>query len=187
MKKNLRHFALGLFLLFAGSFVFSSAASAAAKGETYYTRMNIWYEHPEKIYSTNYHKGAILPVGTEVEILKTGSKIKFRDKKSGTEYRLILVDDYTDISKDEFFNRYFSKDSILDGSEYRGFSSMEKENIKNGTIAKGMSKAAVLVAYGYPPTHRTPSTSGNLWKFWTSRLLTDDVHFENDRVSNIVE
>lgn len=186
MKKNLRQLCLSLLLIVAGSFIVSSAGFAA-EGETYYTRMNIWYENPEKILSTNYHKGNILPVGSEAVILKTGKKIKFRDKKSGTEYRLILVDDYTDLTKDEFFNRYFSKENILNSSEYRSFSGMEKDNIKNGTIEKGMSKAAVLVAYGYPPTHRTPSTTGNVWKFWTSRLLTDDVHFENDRVSSIVE
>ncbi len=184
MKINFRQLCLSMLLIIAGSFIFSSAASAE---ETYYTRMNIWYEKPQKILSTNYHKGAILPAGTEVVILKTGKKIKFRDKAAGTEYRLVLVDDYTNLTKDEFFSRYFSKDNILNSFEYRSFSAQEKENIKNGTIEKGMSKAAVLVAYGYPPTHRTPSTASNVWKFWTSRLLTDDVHFENDRVSKIVE
>ena len=186
MKKNCKQLCLSLLLVIAGSLIFSSA-SFAADGETYYTRMNIWYEKPEKIMSTNYHKGLILPVGTAVEILKKGKKIKFRDKATGVEFRIILVSDYTNLTKQQFFDRYFSKDSILNSSEYRSFSAQEKENIKNGTIEKGMSKAAVLVAYGYPPSHRTPSTESNVWKFWTSRLLTDDIHFENDRISRIVD
>lgn len=180
MIKNV--FRLSLLSVLAAVFCFLNAAFA---DESYYTKINIWYEKPEKILSTNYHKGNLLPAGTEVTILKQGSKIKFQDK-GGMEYRLILVDDYTALTKEQFFDRYFSKENPLQSSDYRSFSAMEKENIKNGTIQPGMSKSAVLMAFGYPPSHRTPSTAASVWKYWISRLMTDDVHFEGDKVSKIV-
>ncbi len=66
--KTMRHlFLLSLFLS-----VFS-ASGFAAEGQ-YYTKINIWYEKPSKIMSTNYHKGAMIPVGTEVEIEKSNAK-----------------------------------------------------------------------------------------------------------------
>ena len=164
MKRNPRLFFLSVLLL-AGSGFVSALVGYGAEGETYYTRMNIWHEGGKKIMSTNYHKGIIIPAGTEVEILKKGKKIKFHDKTTGIEHKVKLVKDYTNLTQEEFFDRYFSKENILKGAQYASFSDLEKNNIKNGTLEKGMSKAAVLVAYGYPPTHRTPSLDGNSWTF----------------------
>jgi len=174
-----------LFLCFLFLFTTGFIKKGAPDGGIYYTKVNIWYEKAVKILSTNYHKGQIIPVGSEVVVVSRGSRIVFTDK-AGIQYQLILVPDYTALSNDQFLDRYFSKDNILSSPEYASFSAQEKTNIKNGTIEIGMSKAAVLVAYGYPPSHRTPSTESNVWKYWISRLLTDDVQFENGKVSNIV-
>ena len=184
MKMNLKQLFLGLVLTASGSFVFLSTGFAA-KGETYYTRMNIWYENPGRIMSTNYHRGAILPVGTEVQLIKQGKKIKFRDKTSGIEFRIMLVKKYTNLTKEEFFNRYLSKENILNSSEYAAFSDSEKENIKGGTLIDGMSKAAALIAWGYPPSHRTASTNADMWTYWTSRMMTREIHFKNDKINAV--
>ncbi len=174
---------LSALFVMAGSFVFSSAGFAAS-GETYYTRFNMWYENPSKILSTNYHKGAVLPVGTEVEIVKrSDKKITFREKTKGQQFKVVLVRKYTNLTSTEFFDRYFSKGNVLQSAEYAAFSDKEKENIKDGTIEAGMSKAAVLMAFGYPPTHRTPATTDNLWTYWTSRLVTREVYFKDDKIS----
>lgn len=62
-------------------------AVLAAKPGSYYTTANIWYEHPEKIYSTNYHAGRIIPAGSEVEVLSAkGRRVKFRVKGKKTEF-----------------------------------------------------------------------------------------------------
>ena len=173
------------FLFLAASGLMFSAAGFA-EGESYFTKVNIWYEKPQKILSTNYHKGAMLSVGTEVEIIKSGEeKIKFREKATGSEFRIILVKNFTNLNESEFFSRYFSKENILKDAEYAAFSEAEKEHIKNGTIAEGMSKAATLVAYGYPPTHRTPSTKENVWTYWKSRLGNFMVQFKDDKISSV--
>jgi len=184
MKRELKSFLAGL--VFAACLFAIPSAGQAQEG-SYYTRFNIWYEKPEKIMSTNYHKGAILPAGTEVEIDKSGKKIKFHDKAAGTKYRIVLVKDFTNLSETEFFDRYFSKESVLKSNEYESFSAMEKENIKNGTIEEGMSKAAVIMAYGYPPTHMTPSTNDKTWTYWKSRFVNYTIQFEGDTLKSIMD
>lgn len=183
--KNARQFFLSFLILGAGLLAFSAAGSAEEGGK-YYTKVNIWYEKPQKIFSTNYHKGTLLPVGSEVEIIKRSrKKIQFREKSSGTEFRIVLVKDFTKLNETEFFDRYLSKENVLNGSAYAAFSALDKENIKTGTLSEGMSKAAVLIAYGYPPTHRTPSTDENVWIYWKHRFGNFRVQFKDDKVAYI--
>ena len=180
MKKNLRNFFLFFLLLSAG--VAAASQQALAADGTYYTKMNIWYEKAEKILSTNYHKGNMISVGSEVRVMKSNAKkIEFVDDK-GTKFRIKLVKDYTNLEEQPFFDRYFSKENILNGDQYRSFSSMEKENITAGTLREGMSKDAVLVAYGYPPTHRTPSTEQDSWVYWKSRMGSFTVMFKDGKL-----
>ncbi len=166
---------------------FNAHAKKVVDNNTYYTNMNIWYEHPEKIYSTNYHKGNILPIGTAVKILKQSRKaITFGDINSNVEYRIVLVKDYTNLEKEAFFARYFSEQNFLNSGEYASLSSLEKKNIAEGTIEVGMSKKAVLRAYGYPPTHRTPTTDSDTWVFWTSRMMNYSISFSNGILTKIL-
>jgi len=51
-----------------------------------------------------------------------------------------------------------------------GFSDAEKWAIRKGVLVSGMSKEAVVVSYGYPPSHRTPSLSADTWNYWASRM-----------------
>ena len=48
----------------------------------------------------------------------------------------------------------------------------EQDHIEKGTVGGGMTKEAVLMAYGYPPSHRTPSLSMDTWTYWTGRGTT---------------
>lgn len=178
---NAKGLKIGLGLLAA---VFFAAGALLAKdGGTYYTNFNIWYEKPMKILSTNYHKGAMLPIGTEVEILKNKKdEIEFRDKQTGTKFRIVLAEKYTPLSGEEFLNRYFSQENILKSAKYRGFSEMEKENIQSGTLREGMSRDAVIAAYGYPPTHRTPSLKDAVWTYWRSRYVDFMIQFRDGKL-----
>ena len=57
-----------LLLISALFLAFPAMAAEQVNGKTFYTTANIWYEEPDQIESTNYHIGAILPVGTKVKI-----------------------------------------------------------------------------------------------------------------------
>ncbi len=64
-----------------------------------------------------------------------------------------------------------------------GMKPEEIENIRNGTIQKGMSRDAVIVSWGYPPLHANPSLSGRHLYYWKNYWVKELVDFdENDRV-----
>ncbi|MEW5802672.1 MAG: hypothetical protein AB1847_11290 [bacterium] len=165
----------------------SNAVSTNPEGRTYYTKVNIWYEDPSRIFSTNYHKGNIIPVGTQVKIRSFRmDQIQFTDESEATVYTLIYMSKYSQVTMKELFDQYFSEGNVMaEGGEFTKFTKEEQDNIKMGTIAEGMCREAVLMAYGYPPKHRTPSLSNNMWTYWNNRFDTVVITFQDDRVQNI--
>jgi len=114
-----------------------SSANDCLEGNTYSAQTNIWYENPKRIYSTNYHVGAILPVGTEVQVIRlTDHTIEFRAADTGTTYKMTLLRKHKTITLKELFDLYFSEEDVLDehGKLYH-FTEEEREDIKNGSIA----------------------------------------------------
>jgi len=171
-------------------FVLAMAYAAPPKEETYYTKVNIWYENPEKILSTNYHLGAIIPFFTEVNIVSQNKKqINFTAKEyPGITFSLVNVPRHSLETTSELFKQYFSQDGPKSlNTKFNKFNAKEKDNIQNGTLAEGMSKEAVIAAYGYPPKHRTPAQSSNLWTYWDARYVRKMVTFKNNLVTKIEE
>ncbi len=186
MKFNSKNL-MGLFLLVVLTFTFSPLYADDLSGKTYYTRTNIWYEHPDNILSTNYHRGTILPIGTKVSIHKINiRRIQFTPEGSAQMFTIINDKKTNTISIDELFNRYFSIDPVKVGvGDYYQATETDRENIKNGTIALGMSRKAVLMAYGYPPTHKTPLLTSDIWHYWYARLHKVIVYFKDDKIFKI--
>ncbi|MFA5087665.1 MAG: hypothetical protein WC552_01370 [Candidatus Omnitrophota bacterium] len=175
---------VGVVLVLACGFAASAAQAAAPEGETYYTTANIWYEDAEKPISVNYHKGTMIPAGTKVKIdLCKKDKIKFTTE-SGVTLVFLNSSKYSTIKLPELFDRYFSKDNPTGGLNifFSKFNAKEKENIKKGTIAEGMSKEAVLMAYGYPPSHRTPDLKSDTWAYWDNRFVSFRAVFKDNRL-----
>ena len=144
-----------------------------------YLSQNLWYEHPQKIYSVGYKAGAILPAGTEVNDIKVSRKaIYFKLADSAQQYRMLYQQKFSVLPAMQFADRLFTQKTLPELT--KGFTPAERQFIKTGTLTKGLSKAAVLIGYGYPPAHRTPSTQGNLWRYWTNRWLTQQLAF-NDK------
>jgi hypothetical protein len=166
----------GFLMVPTASFAEKKSALKDAEGMTYYTAVNIWFEDPKEIPSTNYHKGVILPINSQVTINSVRKNtITFTDENK-IPYTIQIVRKHTPIPNEEIFKRYFSEAKVDLGK----FSDEERKNILTGTIAVGMSKDAVIAAYGYPPPHVTPSLEGNLWKYWESRFGNFTVMFNKD-------
>lgn len=145
-----------------------------------YTAYNIWYENPKKIYSINYKKGNLIPAGSEVDNLK----LDFMQKS--LEFRVV---EFNQVYKILFESKYFPnldlwkfKDLTLTENNLdqltKDMTSIDIDGIKNARIIKGMSKAAVLIAYGYPPTHLTTTLDMNIWIYWRSRWAKNLVEFD---------
>lgn len=170
-----------LFALF--SFFCISAFAEFEQGGEYYTNVNIWYKNRAEILTT-YHVGGIIPAGTKVKLLRFGrAKVLFEDVETDIQYRLVEPRKFSArIAYQDWLAKYFSNDNPLD---YDGYTELEREAIKKGEIKYGMTKRAVLTAYGYPPTHRTISTSANRWFYWSSKLMSFAVDFDDDKVVKI--
>lgn len=197
-----------ILFLMAGSILFPAFIAQAADdvvGKKFYTLVNIWYESPGPIDSTNYHKGVIVPLGTQVRITEVydGSGpvrnaldptvlelfIRF-DVAGGQPYRILFQPRYAKpgMTLMDLFRQYFSEqDPMAPGGAFRSLSREEQKSVLAGEITPGMSKAAVIMAYGYPPSHKTPALAADTWVYWDSRFKTRTVSFQNDKVEEVAE
>jgi hypothetical protein len=184
--------------LFGG---FSAQAAEQVSGKTFYTTANIWYESKGiQIDSTNYHMGAFLPIGTNVKIIEVydgmtthenplGAPvferfIRFEDE-AGHTYKLIFLSKHAreGMTVWDFFRQYFSENNPMgDGGAFWSLTAEEQKSVLAGEITVGMSKTAVVMAYGYPPSHRTPSLQQDKWIYWVNWFKTRTVLFSDDKV-----
>ena len=147
----------------------------------YYTQVTMQYEKG-KYRTSNYRKGTLLPVNTEVELLGfTRKAIKIKLLKANQDLLIENVAKHTGETPHQAFVKLFAKRPL----DLRAFSKLERKKIKQGQVAKGMTKKAVLVAIGYPPITRTPTLEANEWTYWRNRFRTFIVYFKNGKVSHI--
>lgn len=133
------------------------------------------------VYSTNYKMGPMIPVNSEVLLESAGrNAITFRFE--GEQVTLRNVSDRTLTNMEQLFRRYFGTEPV----DLSSFTPFEQEQISKGTWAPGMSKAAVLVARGYPPADETPQLEADRWTFWKFQAgyvsKTETVHFEAGKI-----
>ena len=191
-----------IFIIIASAFLgaFSAQATEQVNGKTFYTTANMWSERRGQIESTNYHKGAILPIGTRVKIVEvfdgattlsdplgTPSFDRFIrfDDETGQSYRLLFIPRHASegMTVWDLFRQYFSENNPMgEGGAFRPLTTEEQKNVIAGVIVSGMSKTAVVMAYGYPPGHRTPSLKLDKWIYWENRFKTRTVSFSDDKV-----
>ena len=156
-------------------------------GKTLYAQTNMWYENPMKIVATNYHVGTIMAAGTKITIEEVDEEsISFKDE-NGTKYRIVIVVKHNNVPGPALAQRLFgAADPMAADGRFKKFTKEEQDNIRAGYLVKGMSKEAVLMAYGYPPTIRTANTDLNIWTYWKNRWVTRIIRFdESNRVSDI--
>jgi len=190
--KNLKIVLLVLVMVSLSSVNAPYAKSKGPKPKLY-TAYNIWRLPKKEMYCINYKYGSnIIPAGTEVsnakaikhdlhndeldnpfisfKIVKEGKtiEIKYRNKY----HPGIKIEDY---KKMMFTTKTFSEHT-------KGMTANEIRAIKAGVLVQGMSKRAVLVAYGYPPEHQTPTLNSNRWRYWTYLGDTKTVFFNKDDI-----
>ncbi len=152
-------------------------------GGLYYTQFALQYEK-DRYRTTNYRRGFLLPINSEVKLIDIDSKkITVQISSSGKELLIENVEKHTNDNTIQAFDKLFAPVKV----NLSRFNALERKHIKTGTVAPGMRKQSVIVAIGYPPAVGTHSLDQDQWKYWNSRFNTFIVHFKNGRVSKIQE
>ena len=150
-------------------------------GATYYTQFVIRYEKGTHL-TTNYRRGASIPVNTSVKLLNITSKTIEVQVESPSQKLLIKnVERNTGDGVYRAFDKLFAKNKV----NLSKFTALERTQIEKGTVAVGMSKDAVKVAIGYPPITETPTLDSNDWVYWSGRFNRFIVHFKDGKVIKI--
>ena len=176
-----------VFLFIMAGFVFLTifVPDKAISGQKLYTAYNIWFEKPERIWSINYKKGAIIPAGTQVrdvEIITTNRRHKaiiFTTVKEKKAFCIFWQKKYHPGKTIQQFKKNLFTTKKLNELTLE-MSEDEIAAIKKGEIVKGMNKKAVLVCYGPPPEHATFRQEHNVWTYWTSKFIRKKVFFDDD-------
>lgn len=167
----------------AGQVETTAQAKADETGKLY-TAYNLWFEKPTKMFAINYRRGTLLPAGTElasVDIGGVGSRKPFLTliTATGGTYGIYLRPKFhPGLSIQQFKDRLVTDKPIEQLTQ--GLAEKEIDAIREGKLVVGMSKQAVLIARGYPPSHRTPSIDANAWLYWENRFRKKLVHFDKD-------
>jgi hypothetical protein len=176
--------------LFVGTFAWGvttgqpvpeSDLGTAKKGDIFYTRFSLFYEQGHHV-TTNYRRGTLLPVNSPLTFVKSGRNEILVTLPDGQEIVIENVKDYSG----EDLNGVFRRTLSTAQTDLSQFSDAEKNAIEAGQAKVGMSKAAILIALGYPPKHQTPTLEGDSWRYWSSRYGTFIVRFEDGRVVEII-
>jgi len=149
-------------------------------GPALYTAYNIWYEKPGNLYVINYKRGAILPAGTPISNLKvTRSVIRFM--ANGVEFYIAFQHRFhPGQSTESYREKMFTSKTFEELTN--GMSKEVISGIKRGAPIAGMTKQEVLIAYGYPPEHRTPTLESNRWVYWRNRMGTKVICFDENEL-----
>lgn len=166
-----------VFIFLSLSLGFSPDLAGREKHKKLYTAYNIWYEKPHNLRFINYKIGKLLPAGTELDIpgkwgdenpTRGDNSISF--KAQGISFSLSFdYSFYLNQTLNSIFAKLFTSKNFLELTA--DMSEKEADGVKRGTPIVGMTKEEVLIAFGYPPEHRTKSLKLNRWTYWRTRTV----------------
>jgi nuclear transport factor 2 (NTF2) superfamily protein len=128
----------------------------------------------------------IIPAGTKVydvqvkKIQATDMElIKFKLAETGQEVSVRFVSRWHPGESIQTYKEYMFTNQNFDELT-AGLNQDEIMAIKMGAILEGMSKRAVLIAYGRPPEHANPDLSAYKWVYWENKLKRKYICFDQD-------
>ena len=132
----------------------------------------------------NYKVGQVIPFGSEVVNAEVFSKefggwlmigFTLKETKKRMEVRFTrqwhpgkTIYDYYDLM-------------FTEKNPFEISAGMDAEILKyasQGELITGMSKQEVILVYGYPPEHVTPSLDKNVWTYWMDKFRRKKICFD---------
>lgn len=163
----------------------SCLADASEYSGDYYLKTNLFLKSGVA-YATNYLSADVIPIGSKVSVVELKRNlITFKYKGEVIKFKRIRK--HTRLRMSAIFDRYFSRSNVLESVQYIRSSKVVKERINKCEVDVGMTKHEVLMALGYPPSHKTNIDTSDWWYYWRadgSRLM---VFFVDNLVNDIFE
>ena len=196
MKKFLMLLAALVMILLSGC---AGSAPTVAEKKVFYTQVNMWYVEKSykqkqsahdfsvsrnedalasnyRIDSTNYKRDYLIPINSPVEIVESDDYAIFFIYQN----KLIAMENiarHTKIDTAKLLERSFKEEKV----DLSMYTPERRAEITKGKIVKGMSKATVLLARGYPPEHKTPDLQSDNWRYWNGKFNSRMFHFEEGK------
>jgi hypothetical protein len=137
------------------------------------------------ISDANYVVGAKqnIAAGTPVRITGHG-RYRVLIEFDGGQKQAIGNDYSRTVKMEEFAQRYVVPQDPT--AALRSAPPKVREAVKSGRIMRGMTRAQVLMALGYPIASATPDLDAPLWRYWASKSAEYQVFWGDDgRVERI--
>jgi hypothetical protein len=179
-----------IFIIILCFISFNLSSYAGESKKPLYTAYNIWkYDSEPYMYCINYKStNEIIPAGTLVYNARVHVNDDSKLVSKSIKFRLVATDEKIRIrfrkrwhpgkSIEDYFNKMFTTVSFIELT--KDFSDKEIDAIKKGKIVNGMSKRAVITAFGYPPEHKTQSLENDQWIYWITTVGKKVICFDND-------
>jgi hypothetical protein len=151
-----------------------SPYSALYVGRTFFLCCNMYYPST-RFHDANYqYTGRFIPLGTPVRVNGMDDQaVNFTDLNTGVTYAWIKR--YATVPLASLLKVWFVEEDpklIVDT-----FDANVRTAVYTGKVLPGMTKAQVIRALGFPPQHKTPDTSADVWTYWKQTPYT--IHFQN--------
>ena len=168
-------------IILFGICAFNSLAGEPKK-EIAYTQYNIWrHAKPSDMRAINYKFGYdFIPAGTAVYDVRVKTRIRFKILETDEQIEIRYKKRYhPGIDIKQYANYMFGNKKFEELAA--DLKPTEIEAIKEGILIEGMSKKAVIMSYGPPPEHRTPSLKGREWVYWMHRWRNKKICFDKEK------
>lgn len=146
------------------------------QGETYYLRFNLKYER-SKWPVTNYWRGTLLPINTQVRVIGLdGDSMSLDIPSHGTSLKVENISKYSGGDMYAYARKMLSAEP----TKLELYDDSLRQSILSGEPRRGMTKEQVVMTRGIPPKHKTPSLESSRWTYWSSRFVTRTLVFQNN-------
>jgi hypothetical protein len=177
---------IAILTLFLSTFLFQAGCAtspedqATAKklvGTDLYTQVNMHSFKGKSVFWLNYQIDRLIPVNTRVSIDEiSGAGVTFTIKETGQTLHLKNKQKHSGLSGAAWASKHFGPEPV----NLSEFPKSVQEAIALAKAEPGMSKEAVIIALGYPPAHRMPSTDSASWLYWRNKWNRIAVDFGID-------
>ena len=162
----------------AFAFIAALAAGCASAPPDGYTCCNLHYDY-DRISDANWSHLPMIPAGAKIRVVDYGlnrALVEIDGKP------IKIAHDY---GRDrETVENYVRKLVVQQDPRQliETYPPQVRDAIFEGRVITGMTREQVIIAAGYPPTHRTFTLDSNVWHLWGSKHGRYEVHFSNEGI-----